>query len=1059
MNVFDQFDAPVRSNPPPPSAPQPRVIEVEAPDGSIVEFPEGTPKEVMERAMRARFGGPQAAAPTKPKNFFDQVDDAAARKPNFFDQVDNAASARPNVFDQFDTPQKQNPFAQFVRPAPASTVAPRKDWMDTLREKVVGKPGERGAIGIFDQGVRGVAQGLATITGLPADFAGLLKSGYAWGLMKAGVPEGTANTVASIASPGSLVQPYVGGDALKGYLDSLNNVTADALGVTRPVAEPQGATERVVNRVGQEVGAASVPIAGAIAKGRAGVEAARGLPTVLRGFVESAAVNPAKFARQEIGTATAAGMGAAGVNEATRAAGYKEGSVGHAIGDFAGALTGAGALGVTRVVGRPAADIWSALRKKDNFANRNVAEAVVDRLVNNSQTIYRLTNEPVDTAALVEAITGGRRVSDTLPGFRESLADRTADPGIASLEYSRQSGPNGGMFQQQRAANTAAIDTAMDANAPQGSPAALRSELELERTRRLTDAGTHTANTQDAYDRGVQALGPAMTGEARGADLRAALEGASDRAREIVRQAWEPINRSGGRVSTAPLADEFDALDRRLSVAERRRFVPNEADIPRQLATEPRLGPDGQPLRDANGTVLMQEATQPINEVTGLRTALSDAAREARDVGRINEARIIDQHVDALDNYLGTAVPDDLRGQYEVARRATHDYNDRFTRPQSAIGQALDRQQGQYRQPNSAVAGKFVQDDQSRIADFQALMRETGNDQRVVTAVRDQILADVRDRGLLERPDRLAEYLNRYRTVLSDPRFNGVRDQLNNQAGLTRALHEARDNQASLARELGTPERAGTSQVGQYLRYGDERAEQAMQGVLSAKKPGEAIDELLRFVNEKPEAVEGARKAFWNVMQKRARSSGETTKTTDGRQPWMPNRLKAFLDDPANAAVAKRLYRDSPEHLGNIRKIADELQGVDLRTRARATNSSGTAQGMSSILTPETIQSRFYAYKRGQTSLGFMLTALGSVVARRAVRGAQAEAIEKLTDRALLDPDLAAQLLKEHNPANRAALARTARAYLGNEASTLMDIIDGDTEDDPVKKAILNDGR
>ena len=154
--------------------------------------------------------------------------------------------------------------------------------------------------------------------------------------------------------------------------------------------------------------------------------------------------------------------------------------------------------------------------------------------------------------------------------------------------------------------------------------------------------------------------------------------------------------------------------------------------------------------------------------------------------------------------------------------------------------------------------------------------------------------------------------------------------------------------------------------------------------------------------------------------------------------------------------MAVRLYRDNPEQLANVRKIADELQGVDLRARARAQNSSGTTQGISNVLTPETLQSRFYAYKRGQTSLGFMLTALGSVAARRAVRGAQTEAIEKLLDRALLDPELAAQLLKEGNPANRAALARKAKAFLGNEASHLADILDGEEKnEDPIKSAIM----
>jgi hypothetical protein len=188
-------------------------------------------------------------------------------------------------------------------------------------------------------------------------------------------------------------------------------------------------------------------------------------------------------------------------------------------------------------------------------------------------------------------------------------------------------------------------------------------------------------------------------------------------------------------------------------------------------------------------------------------------------------------------------------------------------------------------------------------------------------------------------------------------------------------------------------------------------------------------------------------------MQSKARSNGETTKTMEGAQPWMPNRLKNFLDDPAHQAVAERLYRDDPEQLSNVRKIADELQNVDLRARGKAPNTSGTTQGLSNVLTPKTLQSRFYTYKRGQTSLGFMLTALGSVAARRLVRGAQGEAIEKLVDKALLEPDIAAQLLKEHNPANRAALARTAKAYLGNEASTIANLVDEPA--DPVKSAIM----
>jgi len=34
-------------------------IQIEAPDGSVVEFPDGTPDTVIENAMRQEYGGVQ----------------------------------------------------------------------------------------------------------------------------------------------------------------------------------------------------------------------------------------------------------------------------------------------------------------------------------------------------------------------------------------------------------------------------------------------------------------------------------------------------------------------------------------------------------------------------------------------------------------------------------------------------------------------------------------------------------------------------------------------------------------------------------------------------------------------------------------------------------------------------------------------------------------------------------------------------------------------------------------------------------------------------------------
>ncbi|WP_456827959.1 hypothetical protein [Bradyrhizobium sp. USDA 4518] len=71
-------------------------------------------------------------------------------------------------------------------------------------------------------------------------------------------------------------------------------------------------------------------------------------------------------------------------------------------------------------------------------------------------------------------------------------------------------------------------------------------------------------------------------------------------------------------------------------------------------------------------------------------------------------------------------------------------------------------------------------------------------------------------------------------------------------------------------------------------------------------------------------------------------------------------------------------------------------------------------------------------------------------MSRRLVRGAQGEGIEALLDRALLDPDLASQLLKESNPANRAARARATNAHLGDKTSTLTDMLTGQPAPDDI---------
>jgi len=168
----------------------------------------------------------------------------------------------------------------------------------------------------------------------------------------------------------------------------------------------------------------------------------------------------------------------------------------------------------------------------------------------------------------------------------------------------------------------------------------------------------------------------------------------------------------------------------------------------------------------------------------------------------------------------------------------------------------------------------------------------------------------------------------------------------------------------------------------------------------------------------------------------------------------MPEALSRWLNDPRNAEVAKRFYKDNPEHVDNLRKISDALQGLDTRNTAKVPNTSGTAQ--STLPSTETLGSTALAYKRGQIGPAFIATRLGAVFARRSVRNARSNAIERMMDDVLLNPDDAALLLRENNPANRAALSRKAKLWFGNEASTIMNALtaDDEDEDDEIRRAV-----
>lgn len=838
-------------------------------------------------------------------------------------------------------------------------------------------------------------------------------------------------------------------------------VKQDVLGVEGGDQQPTGMGQRIFGRVMNEIGANALPVGAALTLGRAmGPTGARAmqesgnaLQSLFGRMAESAAVSPATFAGREMGMATGAGLGAGLAREA-----YSDGDPntvtgGEAVADLIGAIFGGLGVAGAQAGLNAAKDMGTAVTGMG--ANTAVKDAVAGQLA-------EAANAPLtpagtrDTTGLAQTLAGGaRRVTDVVPGFRPSTADVTQNPGLANLEYGRQTGPNAGLYADTRAANTDAAAAAIDANAPTATPGAFRDALETRRTEALTEADSAVSKAQAEFETAAANLQAVQSGEARGQTVRAALDEALGKAREVEREAWSAVQ---GEADVAPLASSFDDVTAGLTLAEREAL----ADVQGTLSIPSRLMPEDEVAAAAGVPVRL-------DEITGLRSRLTTAQRQASAAGDPNKARVLEKYVAAVDQFLdGTGAGDALAN----ARQISFDLNERFTRRGTPTAEALaSRPSGGPIVPDSRVTPQFVQPDAGQASNSTRLLRETAGvtdtaipegPSAAKQALADQILADVQSRGLIEKPDQLQAYLAQYDRVFSQ--FPELRRELGTAAALRTKLTEAQAAKVATERTLGTPDKAGTSQVAKYLAFGDERAVDAMSGVVNAKDPARAADELLSFAGNDPQTLEGARAAFWKLMEREGKSKGATTRGADGAQPWRPASIFNFLNDPKVGAVAQRLYADNPEHLDNVKAIAETLRTLNFRDTGKVPNSSGTPQALrgSDVLpTTETLGAYSFAYQRGQVGLPFIGLRLVSTMARKATLKGKGEQFQKLLDQALLDPELAALLLRENNPANVEAMSRAAKSWLGVRSAWVDDLLAGDEpaedEDSALVDTIMGD--
>lgn len=853
-------------------------------------------------------------------------------------------------------------------------------------------------------------------------------------------------------------------------------------GAAEPI-QPAGAVDRIIGRTAYELGATALPLTGALAYGPVvGANAARRMataapsiaaPSAIPGVqaldqtaryagnavrnltgsaLETAAVAPGRLAGKEVASGTAAGLGAGVANEiaGNPQTGDNFGS------DFAGSLAGVGTVGATNAVLGAGKRLAAGALGRPEWMGDVAGQAVAERIMNNSTLMAdrALSSGSLDTGPLSRQLRTPSPIEQVIPGYQANIGDRTLDPRLQTFAYN-QDALSPGAANARRTANETIVNERMGQLAPTGTPGQFRADIQQSVDQRLAEANAGTAAAQQSYDAANQAVIPVLPNDtARGTTMRSAVQDAYDAENARVNGLWAPINQSQQQVDIAPLAQRYQQADDALSMNEYQRFRPAEADLPQQLV-QPATPPQPTGLLDAQGNPIIRpgqppQGTVPLNEVAGIRSGLTDDTRALRASGRRNEARVVDQYRQQLDDFAEGAIPQDLRDQYQTARQGTYDLNERFNRPGTAMRRTLEtREGGGYRLDDNAVTSQFNQPDRGNLNDFRALMREAGQDPRARTALADDIRADVQRRRLNENPANLNRYLAERGVVLDE--FPELRSQLEQVSRTRLQATETERAAAELNRDLTTP---GRSPEASYLRYGNERVIDAVRTVINAPSPREAARTLLEAAGDTPTARQNARAAFWEVVgTNRYRAPGMT-----GNDRWDGKKLRALLDDPKSSAVMQEMWSDAPDQLRDIRQVFDALATSEGSLRARAPNSSGTAQALNGKFDPAmsstAVASRLRSVNRGQLSPSIAAVDLVSTWLRNRSKQVQARAIEGLTADVVNNPGLAADLLDKYNPADYAAKRRMIFQKYGVRATQALNLLDEANGSDPTIDAI-----
>lgn len=842
----------------------------------------------------------------------------------------------------------------------------------------------------------GFNRGLATLAGLPVDIANRLPQ--------------LINLLPGEQGVGPISERPVGGAAsIQQGIEGLG-----LGGVARE--DLRGPGEKILGRLTEELGASALPIAGLANRARRGIEAASPIGRMLdEAFVRPFQVAPGKTAATEAALAAGAGGGAGLANQLAEGAGIEPSAVTDILGALAGSVTTGGAL----TAGRGAAQLGL---QAGEIAGKVTGLGTPDTSSVRGAVGQTLAESATDPRNLPARIAEGQALASDIPGLQPTAAIAANDPGLQALEVIRQStGPRtAGEFRQRATETNQALTRALADVTPSAADDAATRQALTSRVERLETAlEESTARRQTAVGEAQARVEPPQTAQEAGAAIRGEVEaeraGLIQAREEFTSPSLKAALASKEKVDAQPVVDLIDAKLK----TDKREAVVSALTNARKKLFKAELDPEGEAVLDDSVAGLF-ETRKAINDLIAGRGETSTGRFAQKELKEVRDA--LDAQIAAVDENFGQFI--------EGFREKSRPIN---LLEEGRTGRVLERAKltGTVALPESEVAREFFTGGKGSPEAIQEFVRKVGDRAQAVEGLRSAALVDAKKAFDQGGEKALKKWLTKHEDALQ--RFPETRRDLSTLADVQSALARAQRREKLVKEGLTNPRK---SVIAQYLSTEEARA--SMGGILGSRNPQQQMTKLMQLIRGDKDAVEGAKKAFFDFLDGSIKGTAEDLAETPLLRPGAFKR-ELRKHNPA----LEVLFKDDPAQLARVRQLADAAQRGTAIAKAKPPGTSGTPLGLSQqaarpLFTSSALAARIFAVKRGVVSPGFIVVEAALRGGRKAVVTIKGKEFDSLLDRALLDPEVAKTLVMEFNENTAKVVGRRMRLHLGREVSEVV---------------------